>query len=61
MAVNTVRIAGKDYVILERNEYDRLATLAKSATLPPPDAKGNFPAVEYARASIARGDRKSVV
>jgi DNA-binding XRE family transcriptional regulator len=38
-------------------EYDRLATLAKAAELPPlpePDAHGNYPAVEYARSSLAR-------
>ena len=47
----------KPFVLLPREEYDRLATLAKAANLPPlpkPDADGNYPAVEYARASLAR-------
>jgi DNA-binding XRE family transcriptional regulator len=44
-------------VLLPRDEYDRLTTLAKAADLPPlpeADAQGNYPAVEYARASLAR-------
>jgi DNA-binding XRE family transcriptional regulator len=44
-------------VFITREEYDRLTTLAKAANLPPlpePDADGNYPAVEYARASLAR-------
>jgi hypothetical protein len=48
---------GKPYVVLPRNEYDRLATLARAADLPPlpaANADGNYPAVEYARASLAR-------
>ena len=38
--------------------FERLTQLAKAADLPPlpkPDAEGNFPAVEYGCASIARG------
>jgi DNA-binding XRE family transcriptional regulator len=57
MATQTIELGGKPYVILPRDEYDRLATLAKAAELPPlpaPDANGNYPAVEYARASLAR-------
>jgi DNA-binding XRE family transcriptional regulator len=57
MSVQTLHLDGKAYVILERQEYERLATLAKAADLPPlpqPDADGNYPAVEYARASLAR-------
>jgi len=53
----TVRLGGKSYVIVEREEYDRLTKLAKAENLPPlpePDARGNYPAVEYARASLAR-------
>jgi DNA-binding XRE family transcriptional regulator len=52
-----VTLNGRDYVIVPRDEYDRLATLAKAADLPglpPPDADGNYPAAEYARASLAR-------
>ena len=57
MGLQTIEIQGKPYVVIERDEYDRLKTLAKAAELPPlpkPDAKGNFPAVDYAKASIAR-------
>ncbi len=57
MAVQTILLEGKPYVVLPRDEYDRLATLAKAGELPPlpqPDAGGNYPAVEYARASLAR-------
>lgn len=57
MATQSIEFDGKPYVILPRDEYDRLTTLAKAADLPPlpaPNANGNYPAVEYARASLAR-------
>jgi ribosome-binding protein aMBF1 (putative translation factor) len=57
MSAQTILLEGKPYVVLSRDEYDRLTTLAKAAELPPlprPDAQGNYPAVEYARASLAR-------
>ena len=57
MIAQTILLEGKPYVVLPRDEYDRLATLAKAGELPPlpkPDAQGNYPAVEYARASLAR-------
>ena len=53
----TIMVDGKPYVLLPRAEYEKLATLAKAADLPPlpaADADGNYPAVEYARASLAR-------
>ncbi|MBI3835860.1 MAG: helix-turn-helix transcriptional regulator [Planctomycetes bacterium] len=56
MGVN-VKLDGRDYVILPRVEFDRLAGLAKVAelpTLPDAGADGNYPAVDYARASLAR-------
>ena len=56
-AQQTILVDGKPYVLLPHEEYERLATLAKAADLPPlpkPDAAGNYPAVEYARASLAR-------
>jgi DNA-binding XRE family transcriptional regulator len=52
---------GGDLVTIRRGEYERL--LAKAGEplpsddgppLPAPDANGNFPAVDYLRASIAR-------
>ena len=57
MAAQTITLEGKSYVVLPSDEYERLATLAKAGEmplLPQPDAQGNFPAVEYARASLAR-------
>ena len=59
MAAQTILLEGKPYVVLPREEYDRLTTLAKAGELPPlpaPDAQGNYPAVEYARASLAQED-----
>ncbi|MBI3835027.1 MAG: helix-turn-helix transcriptional regulator [Planctomycetes bacterium] len=56
MGVN-VKLGGRDYVILPRAEFDRLTGLAKVGelpTLPEADADGNYPAVDYARASLAR-------
>jgi DNA-binding XRE family transcriptional regulator len=52
-----VELNGRDYVILAREEYERLLGMEKVANLPPvpePDAAGNYPAVDYVRASIAR-------
>ncbi len=57
MLAQTIILDGKPYVVLPRDEFDRLSTLAKAGELPPlpePDAQGNYPAVEYARASLAR-------
>jgi len=54
---NVVRLDGREYVIVARDEYERLAKLAKVAEMPgipQADEEGNYPAVEYARASIAR-------
>jgi ribosome-binding protein aMBF1 (putative translation factor) len=53
----TVSIEGRDYVILARDDYERLAGLAKVGSmpaLPAANAHGTFDAAEYARASIAR-------
>jgi DNA-binding XRE family transcriptional regulator len=57
MKAQPLELEGKPYVLLERGEYDRLKTLAKAGEVPPtpePDKAGNFPAVPYARASIAK-------
>ncbi|MBI4719092.1 MAG: helix-turn-helix transcriptional regulator [Planctomycetes bacterium] len=52
-----LKLDGEDYVVLRRAEYERLATLAKAARLPElpaADEHGNYPAVPYARAGLAR-------
>ena len=52
-----VTLGGTDYVILPRDEFDRLTGLAKAGSMPPlpaADEDGNFPAIEYARTSLAR-------
>ena len=59
MAVQTITLDGKKYAILDAKEYNRLRALARAAEaefppLPKPDRSGNFPAPEYARASLAR-------
>ena len=54
MAAQTILLEGKPCVVLPRDEYDRLAALAKAGELPPlpqSDAQGNYPAAEYARAA----------
>jgi DNA-binding XRE family transcriptional regulator len=55
--MKTVRKNGREYVVVPRDDYDRLVLRAKATNLPPlpkPDADGNFPALEYVRATIAR-------
>ncbi len=57
MAGQTTLLEGKPSGVWPRDESERLTTLAKAGELPPlpePDAHGNYPAVEYARASLAR-------
>ena len=57
MSTQTIQLEGKSYVVVPSEEYHRLRTLSKAAklpALPEPDAKGNYPAIEYACASIAR-------
>ncbi|MCC6581446.1 MAG: helix-turn-helix domain-containing protein [Phycisphaeraceae bacterium] len=52
-----VKLGGVEFVVMERSAFERLATKAKAADLPAmpkPDKDGNYPAVEYARASLAR-------
>lgn len=58
--VQTLNLAGKKFVVLERGEYERLRALERDAaeaglpSWPPADAKGNRPALEFMRVSIAR-------
>jgi DNA-binding XRE family transcriptional regulator len=47
-------LEGTEYVIVARDEYDRLSRAARMPQLPEPGPDGNYPAVEYARASLAR-------
>ena len=66
-----IEIEGKQYVILPASDYENLCGRAGEAIalddsdlppLPKPDKKGRFPAVEYARISLARDiirDRKT--
>ena len=58
MAVKILELAGKRWAIIPERDYRRLAahTGADDAlpSLPKPDANGRFPAVEYARVSLAR-------
>ena len=58
--VQTLRVGGKNFVVLERAEYERLRALERSPRaanlprLPPADRHGNRPALEFVRVSIAR-------
>jgi ribosome-binding protein aMBF1 (putative translation factor) len=58
MSAKIVELAGERWAILPEKEYMRLKARAAEEGdwpgLPKPDAKGNFPAVEYARVSLAR-------
>ena len=59
MIRQVVKIRGKRFVMVEEAEWNRLERLATQAEpplprLPPADAKGNRPALDYIRASIAR-------
>ncbi len=58
----TVTLAGTAFVILPAAEYERLRARSRlpaeeeteGPPLPEPDARGRFPAIAYARASLAR-------
>jgi len=59
-----IEVEGKRFVLLEEGEYERLCREAGEVTvdvedqdlppLPKPDKRGRFPALEYARVSLAR-------
>jgi DNA-binding XRE family transcriptional regulator len=55
-SVKFVELAGKRWAILPEKDYQRLAASAGEEwpALPNADAAGNYPAVEYARAGLAR-------
>ena len=50
----SITLNGTAYIVLELAEYERLTALANLPPLPEPDKDGNVPAVQYARAVIAR-------
>ena len=58
MTVKILELAGKRWAIMPEKDYKRLVAHAGEKGdwpgLPKPDAKGDYPAVDYARASLAR-------
>ncbi|MCE5279195.1 MAG: helix-turn-helix transcriptional regulator [Planctomycetaceae bacterium] len=58
MTVKILELAGKRWAIMPERDYKRLAAHAGEKGdwpgLPKPDAQGNYPAVDYARVSLAR-------
>lgn len=50
----TLTFAGERFVVLPEAEYRRLAGKTAEPLLPPPDADGNYPAIETMRAMLAR-------
>jgi DNA-binding XRE family transcriptional regulator len=63
IALQRIEVAGQRFVLLPEAEYDRLCAKASETVpvtdddlppLPKPDKQGRFPAVEYARVSLAR-------
>jgi ribosome-binding protein aMBF1 (putative translation factor) len=54
MPTQTIHLNGKAYVVVPKDEYEMTQKLAKLPPLPEPDDQGNYPAVEYARANLAR-------
>jgi DNA-binding XRE family transcriptional regulator len=71
IGLQRIEVEGKRFVLLPETEYDRLChgageTAVEDDQLPPlpkPDKHGRFPALLYARISLARDlirDRKSV-
>lgn len=53
-AIQTVTLAGERFVILPEAEFLELARGPREPELPVADARGNYPAVETARALMAR-------
>ncbi len=58
MPAKIIELAGKKWAILPERDYRRLKAQAGAAkdwpALPEPDCQGLYPAVEYARVSLAR-------
>ena len=54
-----LQLAGKQFVVIEREEFERLTghAIDSDGVLPPLpalDANGNYPAIAYGRALLAR-------
>ena len=70
IGLQRIEVEGKRFVLLEEEEYERISREAGEAVadndlppLPKPDKNGRFPALQYARMSLARDlirDRKGV-
>ena len=63
IGLQRIEVAGQRFVLLPEGEYERLCARASETIpvtdedlppLPKPDKHGNFPAVQYARVSLAR-------
>lgn len=63
IGIQRIEVAGQRFVLLPESEYERLCSRASETVpltdddlppLPKPDKNGNFPALEYARVSLAR-------
>src|SRR5437773_7039090 len=63
IGLQRIEVAGQRFVLVEETEYERLCAKASETVplddenlppLPKPDKQGRFPALEYARVSLAR-------
>ena len=63
IGLQRIEVAGRRFVLVPESEFDQLCSRAGESVpladddlppLPKPDKNGNFPAVEYARISLAR-------
>jgi DNA-binding XRE family transcriptional regulator len=63
IGLQRIEVAGQRFVLVEETEYERLCAKASETVplnderlppLPKPDKRGRFPALAYARASLAR-------
>lgn len=63
IGLQRIEVAGQRFVLLPETEYERLCAKASETVpltdddlppLPKPDKQGRFPALEYARVSLAR-------
>lgn len=50
----TLNLDGREYVVVAREEYDRLRGLVDLPAYPKADKDGTMPAVEFSRISLAR-------